>query len=83
MGEVVGMKRNPVVPFVIIMVLGIGLMFLLSFKGLGDSKQIAENKQTVEKQKHLLMSLPNQKISTNKVVLAATEMPIKVALALL
>lgn len=42
MGEVVGMKRNPVVPFVIIMVLGIGLMFLLSFKGLGDSKQIAE-----------------------------------------
>lgn len=35
------MKRNPVVPFVVIMVLGIGLMFLLSFKGLGDAKDIA------------------------------------------
>lgn len=38
------MKRNPVVPFVIIMVFGIGLMFLLSFKGLGDAKQIASEK---------------------------------------
>ena len=42
MGEVVDMKRNPVIPFVIIMVFGIGLMFLLSFKGLSDAKQIAE-----------------------------------------
>lgn len=49
MGEVVGMKRNPVVPFVIIMVFGIGLMFLLSFKGLGDAKQIASEKETGQK----------------------------------
>ncbi|HAQ07670.1 MAG TPA: cytochrome C [Bacillus bacterium] len=36
------MNRNPIMPFVLIMVLGIGLMFLLSFKGLGDSKELAE-----------------------------------------
>lgn len=43
------MKRNPVVPFVIIMVFGIGLMFLLSFKGLGDAKQIASENENGEK----------------------------------
>lgn len=36
------MKRNPVIPFVIIMVFGIVLMFALSYKGLGDAKQIAQ-----------------------------------------
>ncbi|MHC0035883.1 cytochrome c550 [Pseudoneobacillus sp. C159] len=36
------MNRNPIVPFIVIMVFGIGLMFLLSFKGLGDSKEIAK-----------------------------------------
>ena len=49
MGEVVGMKRNPVIPFVIIMVFGIGLMFLLSFKGLGDAKQIAKDQENAGK----------------------------------
>ncbi|RHW41032.1 cytochrome c [Neobacillus notoginsengisoli] len=34
--------KNPVVPFIMIMVLGIGLMFILSFKGLGDMKEVAE-----------------------------------------
>lgn len=38
------MNRNPVIPFVIIMVFGIVLMFGLSFKGLGDSKQLAKDK---------------------------------------
>ncbi len=37
-----GMNRNPVIPFVLIMVFGIGLMFFLSFKGLGDAEQIAK-----------------------------------------
>lgn len=37
------MKRNPVIPFVLIMVFGIALMFLLSFKGLGDAKQLAKD----------------------------------------
>lgn len=36
------MNRNPIIPFVLIMVMGIGLMFLLSFKGLGDAKDVAK-----------------------------------------
>ncbi|MES1038231.1 MULTISPECIES: cytochrome c550 [Peribacillus] len=39
------MNRNPVMPFIIIMVFGIGLMFLLSFKGLGDAKDLAKEKE--------------------------------------
>ena len=35
------MNRNPIIPYVVIMIFGIGLMFLLSFKGLGDAKEIA------------------------------------------
>nr|WP_263325698.1 cytochrome c [Neobacillus sp. Marseille-Q6967] len=36
------MNRNPVIPFVLIMVFGIGLMFFLSFKGLGDADELAK-----------------------------------------
>jgi cytochrome c550 len=36
------MKRNPVIPYVLIMVFGIGLILLLSFKGLGDMKEVAK-----------------------------------------
>ncbi|MGE7601194.1 cytochrome c550 [Peribacillus sp. NPDC097675] len=43
------MNRNPVMPFIIIMVFGIGLMFLLSFKGLGDAKDLAKEKEGGEK----------------------------------
>lgn len=39
------MNRNPIIPFVVIMVFGIVLMFGLSFKGLGDAKDIAEGKK--------------------------------------
>ena len=35
------MKRSPIFPFVIIMVLGVVVMFLISFKGIGDSKDLA------------------------------------------
>lgn len=38
------MKRNPVIPFVLIMVFGIVLVFILSFKGLGDMKEMAKDK---------------------------------------
>jgi cytochrome c550 len=38
------MKRNPVIPYILIMVFGIVLVFILSFKGLGDSKEIAKEK---------------------------------------
>ena len=43
------MNRNPIIPFVLIMVMGIGLMFLLSFKGIGDSKDLAKEKEGGEK----------------------------------
>ncbi|MED3624801.1 cytochrome c550 [Neobacillus thermocopriae] len=39
------MKRNPVIPYILIMVFGIGLMFLLSFKGLGDSEELAKEQE--------------------------------------
>ncbi|MBS4215625.1 MULTISPECIES: cytochrome c550 [Neobacillus] len=38
------MKKNPVIPYILIMVFGIVLMFTLSFKGLGDSKELAAEK---------------------------------------
>ncbi|WP_066064158.1 cytochrome c550 [Neobacillus soli] len=37
------MKRNPVIPYILIMVFGIGLIFLLSFKGLSDGKEVAKD----------------------------------------
>ncbi|GGJ62971.1 cytochrome c550 [Anoxybacillus voinovskiensis] len=39
------MNRNPLIPFVLIMVLGIGLTIALSFKGLGDAKELAEEQK--------------------------------------
>ncbi|MGJ7921399.1 cytochrome c550 [Neobacillus sp. LXY-4] len=39
------MNRNPIIPFVVIMIFGIGLMFLLSFKGLGDAEELAKEKE--------------------------------------
>lgn len=45
------MNRNPIIPFVLIMVFGIGLMFLLSFKGLGDAKEMAKEAEGGDKEK--------------------------------
>jgi cytochrome c550 len=39
--EVKGMNRNPLIPFGLIFVFGIGLMFLLSFIGLGNMDELA------------------------------------------
>lgn len=39
------MNRNPLIPFVLIMVMGIGLVFFLSVKGLGDMKEVAKEKE--------------------------------------
>ncbi|NRD80785.1 cytochrome c [Bacillus sp. BRMEA1] len=36
------MKRNPIIPFVLIMVFGIVLTLVLSFKGLGDARELAK-----------------------------------------
>lgn len=37
------MKRNAILPYIMIMVLGIGLMFGLGFKGLNDAKKLANS----------------------------------------
>lgn len=34
------MNRNPIIPFVLIMVVGVVAMFLISFKGVGDHKDL-------------------------------------------
>jgi cytochrome c550 len=39
------MNRNPIIPFLLIMVFGIGLVFFLSLKGLNDSEQAAKEKK--------------------------------------
>lgn len=39
------MNRNPLIPFLLIALLGIGLMFLLSFKGLGDHEELANGEE--------------------------------------
>ncbi|MBS4194707.1 cytochrome c550 [Lederbergia citri] len=36
------MKRNPIVPYILIMVMGLVLVFFLSIKGIGDAKEIAK-----------------------------------------
>ena len=35
--------KNPVIPFILIFVFGIVLVFVLSFKGLGDMKEVAKD----------------------------------------
>jgi cytochrome c550 len=43
------MNRNPLIPFLLIAIFGIGLMFLFSFKGIGDREELAsggEEEQT-------------------------------------
>lgn len=39
------MNRNPIIPFVLIMVIGVAAMFLMSFKGLGDMEEIAAEEE--------------------------------------
>ncbi|MBS4199694.1 cytochrome c [Bacillus sp. FJAT-49732] len=36
------MKRNPIVPYILIMVMGLVLVFFLGIKGIGDAKEIAK-----------------------------------------
>lgn len=38
------MKKNPAIPYIIILVFGIVLVFALSFKGLGDMNELAKDK---------------------------------------
>ena len=54
------MNRNPIIPFVLIMVFGIGLMFLLSFKGLGDAEQMAKESEGGEKTEEVADASPEE-----------------------
>ncbi|KUP07222.1 cytochrome C [Bacillus coahuilensis m2-6] len=43
------MNRNPIIPFLLIMVMGIGLVFFLSLEGLGNQGELAhEGEETTE-----------------------------------
>src|SRR5690606_41246155 len=42
------MKRNAIVPYFLIMVMGLVLVFFLSVKGVGDSKEIAQGDYDTE-----------------------------------
>lgn len=45
------MKRNPLMPFVLIFVLGVAGMFFMSFKGLDDMEKIAAQEENGGEQK--------------------------------
>ncbi|GER66924.1 cytochrome c [Weizmannia acidilactici] len=40
------MKKNPVIPYLLIMVFGLALVFFFSIKGVGDAKQVAKEKES-------------------------------------
>ncbi|MBM7584707.1 cytochrome c550 [Bacillus pakistanensis] len=42
------MNRNPIIPFILIMVMGIGLVFFMSLEGLNNSKEMAEEEKKQE-----------------------------------
>ncbi|WP_053364129.1 cytochrome c550 [Bacillus sp. FJAT-27251] len=54
------MNRNPIIPFVAIMVFGVGLMFLLSFKGLGDAEQAAKDAEGGEQAAEVADASPEE-----------------------
>ena len=47
------MRKNPIVPYILIMALGIGLIFFMSLYGLEQKEEIASNgkKVTLKNQK--------------------------------
>lgn len=42
------MKNNPIIPYILIMAFGIGLIFFLSLEGVGNQEEKAEEEQTEE-----------------------------------
>ena len=59
--------KNPIIPFVLIMVMGLVLMFGLSFKGLEDAKKIA-NGETEEEQGGDVASTPEDFYKNNSCI---------------
>lgn len=54
------MNRNPLIPFFIIMVFGIGLTLALSLKGLGDADELAKEKKGGEKTEQTAAANPEE-----------------------
>lgn len=48
MREGIQMKNNPVIPYILIMAFGIGLIFFMSLDGAGNKKEQAEGGATAE-----------------------------------
>ena len=42
------MKNNPVIPYILIMAFGIGLIFFMSLEGVGNQKEIAKGDEASE-----------------------------------
>lgn len=42
------MKKNPIIPFILIMAFGIGLIFFLSMEGVGNKEEIAASHEEAE-----------------------------------
>lgn len=42
------MQKNPIIPFILIMAFGIGLIFFLSVDGVNNKKEIAEQQEAAE-----------------------------------
>ncbi|MBU5262956.1 cytochrome c550 [Bacillus atrophaeus] len=59
------MKRNPLIPFLLIAVLGIGLTFFLSVKGLGDAKEIAGGGENKSAEKETANASPEEIYQAN------------------
>ena len=45
------MKNNPVIPYILIMALGIGLIFFLSLEGAGHNKEASGDSQSTDEAK--------------------------------
>lgn len=54
------MNRNPIIPFVVIMVLGVFAMFMMSFKGLGDMEEIAAEQEGGGEQTETVAATPEE-----------------------
>ncbi|KZZ85961.1 MULTISPECIES: cytochrome c550 [Bacillaceae] len=54
------MKRNPLIPFALIALFGIGLMLFFSVKGIGDGKEMAGGEKEKPKQEDIAKLSPEE-----------------------
>lgn len=70
------MNRNPLIPFALIIVFGIGLMVAFSFIGLDNMKEMAEEKEGADKKRKTSL-MQSRRIYSSKAVQAATVKTLK------